>query len=366
MRTVIAQINGVNISPENELLIKPPSQNIFDEHFNEATVNDALWDVDLVGAGSVTINNSFADIAVTTANGDSARFHSLKVFRHIFSQTISFRCGIVLDFETLADNTREWGMFEHAVGNGWFFRLLNGVLQACTIFDGAVTATNIDSFKPVDGLLHRYDAVYRNYKVVFIIDGVIVHTSEAGATALYNDERISLHFKNINTAVVSSAPTLKLEGCSIFDDSASSTGILGKDDAGNIIAVAVTAAGRILVSQEPTPAPPGATPVIRSVYSNVSTVDDNIYTITNETTLTIQRLAGTNESSTGGTAVELFEDPNGDLSVLNVISVVINGNGGGELNATFTGDGTRRIVMRRNRFDGGSRWTFARWEGFEE
>ena len=65
--------------------------------------------------------------------------------------------------------------------------------------------------------------------------------------------------------------------------------------------------------------------------------------------------------------IELFEDPNGDLSVLNVLDVIFASglSDQHDLNAEFIGDGTKRIILRRRRLSGGSKEVFGRWEGFE-
>ena len=71
--------------------------------------------------------------------------------------------------------------------------------------------------------------------------------------------------------------------------------------------------------------------------------------------------------SVGG-HVELYEDPNGDKSVMNLIDAIfVNGSSAQkDLNITYTGDGTRRIILRRRNFGGGSYEVVCRWAGYEE
>ena len=132
--------------------------------------------------------------------------------------------------------------------------------------------------------------------------------------------------------------------------------------------VNVTSDGRLLVSQELS-APADTTPIKRVVQGDISTTTDDTFTITNGKMLTIQRVqAGSEQNTTGGSKVELLDDPNGDLSVLNLIAVVyVNGDSNQlDVGETFTGDGTRRIILRRDVFGGGAREIFARWDGFEQ
>ena len=129
----------------------------------------------------------------------------------------------------------------------------------------------------------------------------------------------------------------------------------------------VTADGRLLVSQLQTN-PPSTTEIVRSEYISVATTYDNLYTITDGSTLVIQSLSAGCAASIEGSVVELWEDPNGDLSVLNYIYVLfVNGHSDKhEMKKTFIGDGTRRIVMRLKRLDGGAKEVQGEWVGYEE
>lgn len=135
------------------------------------------------------------------------------------------------------------------------------------------------------------------------------------------------------------------------------------------VPVGITLDGRLKTSQI-VDTPVGTTEVTQEEFDDVSTTsgDDNTYTITNGETLTIQRFSAGSEEQTGGSVVELYEDPNGDLSVLNIIEAIfVNGNSRqADVGQQFEGDGTRRIVMRRRGFTGNAREIFARWIGFEE
>jgi len=118
------------------------------------------------------------------------------------------------------------------------------------------------------------------------------------------------------------------------------------------------------------PAPVDATPVNISAFGDVASTAgvDTYYTITNAKTLTIQTLLAGAEYEVSGSIVELFYDPNGDLTVLTRISTIF-------VNATsdtapvqqiFIGNGTRRIVLRRRGFGASAREMFAQWFGYEE
>ena len=117
--------------------------------------------------------------------------------------------------------------------------------------------------------------------------------------------------------------------------------------------------------------PIGSTKILESTASNVVGEDDSTYKITNTKKLVIDNLFGSGEySSSGGSVLELWYDPNGDLSSMILIgSINFNGNYDNiqiddSLN-TYTGDTTNRIVMRRRRLDGGIAYVSSSWRGYE-
>ena len=76
------------------------------------------------------------------------------------------------------------------------------------------------------------------------------------------------------------------------------------------------------------PAPANTTPVNVSAFSDVATTsgDDTFYTITNTKILTIQTMVAGAEESTGGSIVELFYDPNANLTGMTRVSTLfVNG-----------------------------------------
>ena len=359
---------NVKVSPESELQVKPPSQLLLEDHFNNTSLDINRWTENISNNGTVSVANSFCNLNVTTTNGDSAEIYSIQSFQHIFSQTYSFRIGIILDETSLNNNTRIWGMRNPITNDGWYFCLENGILKVCTEFNSAIISTNIDTYKPTDGHVHRYDAIYRNYRILFYIDGILVHTSHATITPLYEDEYLKPYFGNYNTGVTSIEVSLKIEGLALFDDTSSFIQISGIDENGLVRKVVTTHTGRLLVSQEPPSAPPETTSIKQTEYGLVSGSHDNVYVIPNGETFILQRfMAGSIEAAIGGSSVELWYDPDGDAGVnMEIIDVLfVNGTSDfHDLHEDYIGDGTKRIIMRRNKIGGGSTTIFGRWEGY--
>lgn len=142
----------------------------------------------------------------------------------------------------------------------------------------------------------------------------------------------------------------------------------GESGSGNFKNLRTDSAGRLLVSSD-IATPVDTTAIVQSAQSSINTATDTVYTITNGKVLTIQLFEGGAEAnSNGGSKISILEDPNGNLSVLNVISIIyVNGSSyQNSISQEFTGNGTRRIVIRREIFAGSSREVYGRWKGFEQ
>lgn len=362
-------VTDVLVTPEGELRTAAVSQILFEEHFNESPLNPAIFDTIVVGGGTVTISDSFAKLATTTAAGDMIQIHAQDLFRHIFSRTYGYRSGLRFQDINQADIRVEWGMHSHpSPADGWWFRIDNGVLQAITSFQGVETVVNIDAFKPTDGNVHRYDAIYRNYRVIFLVDFVVVHTAEAQMLPLFDEERLTPFFDLTNTGT--SAGSVWVEGMGLFDDASTGIRLFGFD--GNLFRnVAVNTDGRLLVSVEPPTSPPTSTPVDDVQQSDVAGVVDTFHVIGAGKFLNLQIFSGGAEGNVSGSKIEVFYDPDGDLGVnLLLIDVAyVNGANSGEPQnfiSPVVGDGTARMVLRRTNLSGGSTEIFGKWEGFEQ
>lgn len=116
--------------------------------------------------------------------------------------------------------------------------------------------------------------------------------------------------------------------------------------------------------------PPSATKVSQVIESNIAGAVDNSYLISSGKVLTLQRLLCASSLSLGNlvsSKVELFYDPNGDGSSLDLITTLFTTGEHQEtfISDRFVGDGRNRIRLRRSVLDIGSRSVFAKWEGHE-
>jgi hypothetical protein len=117
------------------------------------------------------------------------------------------------------------------------------------------------------------------------------------------------------------------------------------------------------------PAPANTVAVTITGFGDVASTsgEDVFHTITNTKILTVQSLIAGSEESTGGSVVELFYDPNANLTGMTRVSTIfVNGTSDNTpVQQNFTGNGTRRMVLRRRGFSGSAREMFAQFIGYE-
>jgi len=143
--------------------------------------------------------------------------------------------------------------------------------------------------------------------------------------------------------------------------------ITGQTETGTFINAKVSQDGFLRVVSPPPQPPPGTTEVKVVLQSNVAGPVDTFIPITNGKVMTTQLVSSGAQASVSGCKVELFEDPNGDLSVLNLVTALyVDGSSRDTaISDEFTGNGVRRLVLRRTNLSGGSIEIFAAFRGFE-
>lgn len=142
--------------------------------------------------------------------------------------------------------------------------------------------------------------------------------------------------------------------------------IMGEDENGFMHRVRTTQDGR-LISTASVANPPGSVPVVQTAQGNVTTTVDDDFIIPNGETIILQQLSAGAEGDVDGSKVELFYFPDGTKTGGTLISVLyVNGsNGADNLVASFTGDGSALITMRRSRLAGSAREIFGKWQGYK-
>lgn len=141
-------------------------------------------------------------------------------------------------------------------------------------------------------------------------------------------------------------------------------------DSAGIYKLTVNSDGSINVNPLSTPPTPiNATDVIVSAFSSVASTAgiDTYYTITSGKILTVTTFLAGAEADNSGSVAEIFYDPNGNLTnMIRISTLFLNGDSDNTpVSQDFTGNGTRRLVLRRRGYTANGREMFSQWIGYE-
>jgi hypothetical protein len=360
------------INSSRRLLTQGAGSPLMGEKFDKPLDTTNRWTTTVVGGATFTQpgNDYTLYLDTTTANGDSVEIlfkeNNLEETTGGFAE---FEVGAKFGDTLQAGNVREWGYKDDAGLNGVYFRVNGTTLDFVNLKGGVELVTSLASDLP-NLNFHLYKIEHLGAgKISGFIDGrQVVDFSPAAASQVGSAEKKPF-LKMYNTAALGGVPTSsEFHWIRLLDQSGTRTTIVGIDDNNIFRQVRVNTAGRLLVSQEPPTPPAATTPVVITAKSTMSGTVDTLYAITNGQTLTIQRMSSGAQSSNSGHIIELFDDPNGDLSVLNIIDdIYVNGSSDQkDLLGDFVGDGTRRILLRRRAFGGGNNDVTGIWQGYEQ
>jgi hypothetical protein len=362
---------NILLNSSRRVLVQGAGSPLMGEKF--ATPLDTVnrWDPTVVGAAAWTqpVDTYTLFLSTTTAATDfvelSFRENNLEETTGGFAE---FEVGAKFGDTLEPGNIREWG-YEDSTGlNGVFFRVNGTSLEFVNLKGGVEAITSLaDSLPNLNFHLYRIEHLGAG-KIAGYIDGNQVVDFAPAAVSQVGAAEKKPFVRMYNNAVLAGTPTdSEFHWIRLLDQSGTRTTIVGIDDNNIFRQVRVNTSGRLLVSQEPPTPPAATTPVDIREKGTISGTVDTLYTITNGTTLTIQRLSGGAETSNAGHVIELYDDPNGDLSVLNIIDdIYVNGaSDQKDLLGDFIGDGIRRILLRRRAFGGGTNEVTGIWQGYE-
>jgi hypothetical protein len=369
--TISDGIRDILLNSSRRLLVQASGSPLMGEKFDKAIDIVNRWEPILAGAGTYSQpgNDYTLYLDTTTASGDSVelsfRESNLEETTGGFAE---FEVGAKFGNNLQAGNVREWGYKDTAGLNGVFFRVNGTTLDFVNLKGGVENVTSLaESLPNLNFHLYKIEHLGAGKISGFIDGNQVVDFSPAAASQVGSAEKRPF-LKMYNTAALAASPTSsEFHWIRLLDQSGTRTTIVGIDDNNIFRQVRVNTAGRLLVSQEPPTPPAATTPVKISAKDVMSATVDTFYTITSGKTLTIQRLSAGAQSSNSGHIIELYEDPNGDLSVLNIIDdIYVNGSSSQkDLLGDFIGDGTRRILLRRRAFGGGNNDVTGIWQGYE-
>lgn len=142
-------------------------------------------------SASAAIANDIATLTSGTSDLGYGQIASVRSARFISLHPIICRINARVTAATATANTRRWGAFT-VTGQtpvaGYYFELSDaGVLSVVASGTTPVASGSFNGAVPeyvMDTNVHTYDILYRNTKVHFIIDGVLIHTFTATTARL--------------------------------------------------------------------------------------------------------------------------------------------------------------------------------------
>ncbi len=360
------------LNSSRRLLTQGSGSPLMGEKFDQPLDVVNRWEPTIIGGATWTqpANTYTLFLDTTTANGDSVellfRESNLEEPTDGFAE---FEIGAKFGNNLQAGNIREWGYIDNAGLNGVYFRVNGSALEFVNLKGGVELVTSLASDLP-NLNFHLYKIEHLGAgKISGFIDGrQVVDFSPAAASQVGSAEKKPFIKMYNNAALASTPSSSEFHWVRLLDQSGTRTTIVGIDDNNIFRQVRVNTSGRLLVSQEP-PTPPAATTPVRVVEKGtMSGTQDNFYTITSGKVLTIQRLSAGAETSNSGHIIELYEDPTGTGTPLNPLEdIYVNGSSNQkDLIGDLTGDGIRRVLLRRKSFGGGSNEVTGIWQGYEQ
>ena len=333
---------------------------VFEEGFSVGIDTITVWNEFTVGGGTISVADSQATFT-TSAAGDEARIatqltHS---FLHGFSNIWRTRLKTV-DTGEVSGSTRAWGVFDD--NNGYFFKLdgegLHVVIRRKAV-DVVISSSSFLTPIVYTGNAHSYAIQYLNgNRVIFYYDGILIHQAASQAQNLVALSQLRTTFDN-KQSITSGDKILEVYGLAVIRE-----GVPFQFDTAGNLKVSGGAA------EAPAGTDPVSSPAVPRVTIGPNATIDSFFTITTGKTLTIQVLevAAMSAGTGKGIVATLFEDPNGDLSVLNEVKTLMGNNINEErvIDRTFAGDGTRRILLRVEQIGAASMIISREWEGFEQ
>lgn len=358
---------GLNFSADNRVRTEAFGTTLVSDNFADDIFDNVItWFETIVGGASYSVNESVLSLAVTTGATDLIEEFYNSEARETIGATCSYNVKYRFGTDLEANNVREWGYLDDSKLNGAFFRLNGAVFSIVFKKSGVETLFDITLNLPT-AEFHKYTITQNGLDDFnFYIDDKRVFRSKG--TALVGNKNKSPFFKNYNLGVLGSVPSAsQVSWFNLLDSAGRSTIVIGRTSSNQTSEIRLDNAGRLLTSQETPPAGPGEESVSRTIRGNLSGISDNEYLIPTGKTLQIRSMIGGVENTGAGNSFTLFEDPNGDKSVLNVVplgEIIIDGGTQQNTFATdYQGDGTRRIVLRTEQLTGGSYRTTTTWSG---
>ena len=356
------------LSVDNYVKVQQFGSVLVDENFiNNSFDTINKWVETITGNASRVVQDSVLSLSVNTGNTDAISEKISYSLTGTSGAIITFCTAITLPAIIENNVVLEWGTKDLININGLFFRATNNHLYIVELKAGIETVIDVSGFRPIDEIPHIYTfEQFSNLQYFATFDQIQTLHNNVTTVPYMADKEFIPYFAVYNAGVTTTSVTLEICGMHLIDKAGFKTTIQGIDDVGVVRDVAVSPTRRLLTSAEPPVPPPDTTGVTFTEYGNVAGEDDYDYLIPNGETLVVQRFSAGAEPA-GGSNVELWYDPDGTKLNMNIIDVIFSDGQSDQhdLNDSFLGDGTNRVIMRRTGLgSANARVIFGRWEGY--
>lgn len=201
--------NEVECTPMDQLKVST-SYRLAGGVFNDSVLDPNFYTPTTSASGTTTVSDGVLTCAVTAASGSTACVSTFRSGRYIGSNANYYRGNIRISVTNGTNNTVIWGAVNgtNAPTNGCYFKQTGGVLHVChkntagsevAIASGAFNGKSLTYL--LDTYCHTYEIYYTARRVIFVIDGELIHTFTATDTSLYGQMHLRAALMNVNTGV---------------------------------------------------------------------------------------------------------------------------------------------------------------------
>ncbi len=163
--------NQAEVTPYGELHVTNPVR-IAGGIFDDGQLDTSFYTVTNTNGGTTTVTNAVATLATnTTANG-ATKLTTAQRARFVAGTINRFYARIYLGDAGTANNVRRWGMLNAAGTDGFYFKLNNTTLSACTLKGGVETINAITTTATLTNM-NLYEIDYSQGQINFIINEVV-------------------------------------------------------------------------------------------------------------------------------------------------------------------------------------------------
>lgn len=180
--------------------------------FNGSALDSNFYTAVVANNGTVPVANTEATPTTTTDANSKAGLYANSIGRYMGANMNYYRSVYRVGDTGKTNNKRTHGVCDILpINNGAFFQL-SGTTFSCVIRKaGNDTAVSSGSFNGnvttymLDANYHTYEIYYTNKRIMFVIDGVVIHTFTATTTSLMGTMNLRPFLNNENTGVGSVA-----------------------------------------------------------------------------------------------------------------------------------------------------------------